>query len=217
MQFCINGEGDAPLRIGTVDCEIHFGPQRQGAGTDSLFRDYVLPISSPENTSRISNVALRDRLEGFPLLHLDFYKEDPSAPNWAGWIRSQRLRRTEPNRGIRFQSLKPALEAVRANAGLTICGLALIATYIDDGTFSLPFPVSTGHWTDHAFQARFRAEALHRPQAKHFRQWLLEQATITRDWLRERTRPERMLEARRKTGRSRMHKGAPDLAKSRRR
>jgi len=118
---------------------------------------------------------------------------------------------------LRFQSIKPALEAVRANAGLTICGLALIAPYIDDGTFSLPFPVSTGHWTDHAFQARFRAEALHRPQAKHFRQWLLEQATITRDWLRERTRPERMLEARRKTGRSRMHKGAPDLAKSRRR
>jgi LysR family transcriptional regulator, glycine cleavage system transcriptional activator len=86
----------------------------------------MLPISSPENTRRIANVALRERFEGFPLLHLDFYKEDPGAPNWATWIKTQRLKRTEPNRGIRFQRIKLALDAVRANAGLTICGFVLL-------------------------------------------------------------------------------------------
>ncbi len=181
--FCINGEGDIPLRIGPVDCEITFGPQPADAATDLLFRDFVLPISSPENTRRISRVALHDRLEGFPLLHLDFYKEDPSAPNWAAWIKSQRLRRTQPNRGIRFQRIKPALEAVRANAGLTICGLALLGPYIDDGTISLPFPVATGQWTQHAFQARFRPDAMLRPQVKGFREWLVSQAAVTQDWL----------------------------------
>jgi LysR family glycine cleavage system transcriptional activator len=180
--FCINGEGDAPLRIGQVDCEISFAPQRNAPG-DLLFRDFLVPISSPENTRRISNVALHDRLEGFPLLHLDFYKEDPGAPNWAAWIKTQRLKRTEPNRGIRFQRIKPALEAVRANAGLTICGLALLGPYIDDGTLSLPFPVSSGQWTDHAFQARFRSDALVRPQVKRFREWLTGEATGTREWL----------------------------------
>jgi len=181
--FCINGEGDAPLRIGQVDCEISFGPQRLNAPDDLLFRDFVLPISSPENTRRISRVALRDRLEGFPLLHLDFYKEDMSAPNWANWIKTQRLKRTEPNRGMRFQRIKPALEAVRANAGLTICGLALLGPYIDDRTLSLPFPVATGQWTDHVFQARFRTDVLLRPQVKRFREWLVAEATVTRDWL----------------------------------
>jgi LysR family transcriptional regulator, glycine cleavage system transcriptional activator len=180
--FCINGEGDAPLRIGQVDCEINFGPHRD-ARNDLLFRDFVVPISSPENTRRISNIVLHDRLEGFPLLHLDFYKEDPSAPNWATWIKTQRLKRTEPNRGIRFQRIKPALEAVRANAGLTICGLALLGPYIDDSSLSLPFPVSTGQWTDHAFQAHFRPDALLRPQVKRFREWLADEATVTRDWL----------------------------------
>jgi LysR family transcriptional regulator, glycine cleavage system transcriptional activator len=181
--FCINGEGDVPLRIGQADCEISFGPQRPNARDDLLFRDFVLPISSPENTRRISSVSLRDRLEGFPLLHLDFYKEDPSAPNWAAWIKAQRLKRTEPNRGIRFQRIKLALEAVRANAGLTICGLALLGPDIDDGSLSLPFPLSTGQWTHHAFQARFRPDALLRPQVKRFREWLVGQATVTRDWL----------------------------------
>jgi LysR family transcriptional regulator, glycine cleavage system transcriptional activator len=181
--FCINGEGDARLRIGQVDCELSFGPQRGNAHDELLFRDFVLPISSPENTRRISSVALRDRLEGFPLLHLDFYKEDPGAPNWPTWIDTQRLNRTEPNRGIRFQRIKPALEAVRANAGLTLCGLALLGPYIDDGTLSLPFPVSSGQWTGHAFQARFRPEGLLRPQVKRFREWLVNQAAATREWL----------------------------------
>jgi LysR family glycine cleavage system transcriptional activator len=92
-----------------------------------LFLYFVLPMSTPENTRRISNVALRERLEGFPLLHLDFYKEDPSAPNWATWIKTQRLKRTEPNRGIRFQRIKLALEAVRANAGRRITPFKLVS------------------------------------------------------------------------------------------
>jgi LysR family glycine cleavage system transcriptional activator len=118
-------------------------------------------------------------------LHLDFYKEDPSAPNWANWIRTQRLKRTEPNRGIRFQRIKPAREAVRANAGLTLCGLALLGPYVDDGTLSLPFPVASGQWTTHVFEARFRSEALLRPQVKRFREWLAGEATATRNWLRQ--------------------------------
>lgn len=184
--FCINGEGEAPLRIGAVDCEISFGPQRRGANEDVLFPDFLLPVSSPENTRRISSVALRDRLEGFPLLHLDFYKDDPGALNWAHWIETQRMRRTQPNRGIRFQRIRPALEAVLANAGLAICGLALLAPHIEDGTLSLPFPAATGQWTQHAFQARFRPDALLRPQVKHFREWLVGQAAITSAWLTER-------------------------------
>jgi LysR family transcriptional regulator, glycine cleavage system transcriptional activator len=183
--FCINGEGDAPLRIGQVDCEISFGPRRGTAGDDLLFQDFVLPISTPENTRRISHIALRERLEGFPLLHLDFYKEDPGALNWASWIKRQKFKRTEPNRGMRFQRIKPALEAVRANAGLTLCGLALLGPYIDDGTLSLPFPVASGQWTTHVFEARFRSEALLRPQVKRFREWLAGEAAATRNWLRQ--------------------------------
>jgi LysR family transcriptional regulator, glycine cleavage system transcriptional activator len=186
--FCINGEGDAPLRIGQVDCEITFGAQRASADDDLLFRDFVLPISSPENTRRISKIALRYRLEGFPLLHLDFYKDDPGALNWPSWTRTHQLKRTEPNRGIRFQRITPAIEAVRASAGLTICGLALLGPYLEDGSLSLPFPMATGHWTEHAFQARFRQDALLRPQVKRFREWLVAEAKATGDWLSLRVR-----------------------------
>lgn len=179
--FCINGEGEARLRFGQVDCEIGFGAQREDA--DLLFRDFVVPIGSTENTKRISKLPKRDRLEGFPLLHLDFYKDDSAAPNWPAWIKQNKLRRTAPERGIRFQRITAVLEAVRADAGLTLCGLALISELVDAKELSLPFPNTSGTLTDHVFQARFRADALGRPQVKRFRQWLLDESSRTEGWI----------------------------------
>lgn len=184
IRFCINGEGDAAIRIAPVDCEIGFGPRRPGGGGDILlFQDYVLPIASPEIAQRLLKVSKRERLEGFPLLHLDFYKDDLKVPNWSTWITQRRLRRTAPDRGIRFQRASRALEAVHAGAGLTLCGLSLISAAIEDRSVTLPFPISSGTWTSHAFQARIRPDALVRPQVRQFREWLLQESGLTRQWL----------------------------------
>jgi LysR family glycine cleavage system transcriptional activator len=183
MRLRINGEGDAPLRIRPADCELRFGAPQQSGVVDVLFRDFVLPVGSPEINARIVGVNRRDRLEGFPLLHLDFYKDDPEAPDWTQWIKAQKLRRTDPNRGIRYQRIVTALEAVLAHAGFTLCGMALLSDLLNSGRVALPFPASTGTWTSHAFQARFRSDSLARPQVRRFREWLVAEADSTRQWL----------------------------------
>ncbi len=177
ISFCVNGEGDAPHRLGPADCEIRFGAPQ--ADHDVLFADYILPISSPENDRRISTVARRDRLEGFPLLHLDAYKDDPAFEGWEVWMKVNKMRRTAPERGIRFQRIKSALEAVLADAGLTLCGLGLIGEMIEDGRISTPFGITGGKWTSHAYFARFRPDALNKPQVRRFRDWLLAESQIT--------------------------------------
>jgi LysR family transcriptional regulator, glycine cleavage system transcriptional activator len=183
IRFCINGEGDAPMRIGPVDCQVGFGPPLDEPSADLLFHDYVVPISSHENTNRIAALKRRERLEGFPLLHLDFYRNDPAAPSWSSWIKGRKLKRTAPERGIRFQRITAVLEAVFADAGLTLCGLALISDLVDAKRLSLPFPISAGAWTSHVFQSRFRSDALARPQVRRFRNWLVEEGEATSDWL----------------------------------
>jgi LysR family glycine cleavage system transcriptional activator len=177
VRFCVNGEGDAPLRLGRMDCEISFTAPREGE--DLLFRDYVLPLASPDITRRLAALTEHDRLEGFPLLHLDFYKDDRAAPDWARWIAAQGLNRSAPERGIRFQRIRPVVEALLADAGLAICGLALTADLVEAGGLSLPFPVASGAWTERAFSARFRREALLRPQVRRFREWLLDEGART--------------------------------------
>lgn len=202
IRFRINGEGDAPLRIRPADCELRFGPVQHSGAVDVLFRDFVLPVGSPVNTKRIASVSRRDRLEGFPLLHLDFYKDDPAVPDWGQWLKTQKLRRTEPNRGIRYQRIVTAVEAVLADAGFTLCGMALIAELLDSGRLSLPYPVTSGSWTGFAFQARFPSDALVRPQVRRFREWLAGEADATRQWLARAT------ESTRGSRRARMREGA---------
>ena len=90
----------------------------------------MLPITSHENERRVAALGGSTRLESFPLLHVDFYRDDPNAQKWPEWLVSQGLRRTS-----------------------------------------------------HAFQVRFRAETLQRPQLRRFRQWLLDEGSLTRRWL----------------------------------
>ena len=186
VSFCLNGEGDARQRLGPADCEIRFGPAQSGA--ELLFTDYIIPVGSSENMRRISVLPKRDRLEGFPLLHLDAYKDDPSVGDWADWLSANRMRRTAPERGIRFRRITAALEAVHADAGLALCGLALILDQIEEGRVAAPFGFMQGRWTSHAYVAKFRNDALHRPQVRRFREWLLAECETTRERLRQLSR-----------------------------
>ena len=187
LQFNVNGAGTAPMRVGRIDCEIMFGstraPQRDERKTEVLFRDFVLPISSPEMDARVARRPVRERLEGLALFHVDFYKDDPQAPRWPQWVAAQRHKRTAPERGIRFTRIVQAIDTVADGAGYALCGIALARERLEAGELSLPFPLATGCWTSHAFQLRIRADALLRPQVRRFRQWLLDEAGITEAWL----------------------------------
>ena len=182
--FCINGEGRAPPRLGKVDCEIGFGPVFEDERHSLLFRDFVLPISSPLNFDRTAGLPAETRLEGFPLLHLDFYRNDPAGFSWPAWFARNGFQRTAPERGIRFQHIRALLDAVDANAGISLCGLALISDRIDAGSVVLPYSIGTGGWTQHGFVAEFRADITRQPVAR-FREWLLAESAATRDWLHD--------------------------------
>lgn len=176
--FCVNGEGDVPIRLGRADIEVSFGPWREEETAALLFGDFVVPIGSPATAERIGR-RRRNKLEGYPLLHLDFFKDDPRAIDWPEWVAVHGQRKSAPDRGIRFRRITTGLEAVLSDAGPMICGLALIAERLEAGEFALPFAIETGAWTSHVFQARFRKDALVRPQMLRFRQWLEEEARAT--------------------------------------
>lgn len=181
--FCINGVGDVPVRLGSADCEVWFGKPADDA--DTLFYDYLLPVSSPENSERVLAQPDGEMLEGFPLLHLDCYTVDTGDIGWIEWVNAFGQRQTAPGRGIRYKRVMHALEAVYANAGLLVAGFGLVKPQLDQGSLSLPFPIEHGSWSRNAYCARFRANALRRLKIQQFREWLLAAARHTGDELAE--------------------------------
>ncbi len=181
--FSINGEGEAPRRLGRVDCEISFGDAAGDGARILLFRDYVVPVTSPENVERTAGIDVRTRLEGFPILHLDVYKDDPAGLSWPDWVEANGVLKTAPDRGMRFQRICSVLDAVAAHAGVTLCGLAMITDQLDAGAVALPFPAEMGRWSAHGFVARFRSDLQGQRHLERFRDWLVAEARVTADRL----------------------------------
>ena len=186
IRFCINGEGDAPLRLARVDCEIGFGLAAGDDHCDPLFHDLVLPIASPVNFARTGALAPADRLEGFPLLHLDFYRDDRPEASWPAWFAANAVQRSGPERGMRFRRMSGVLDAVLADAGVALCGVALLERHIDAGSIVFAFPEKSAVQTRGAFHARYRSGFLTNRTLVAFRSWLAREAARTSDWLRAR-------------------------------
>lgn len=179
-QFCINGEGEFPMRLGRTDVEVTFGPIVTGAEVSVLFRDFLIPVGSPENTDRVRRAMEQDWLEGFPLLHVDAYRDDPEAIDWPKWIAANGHRTSAAQRGNRFQRIAFGLEAALSHAGFVISGLALTMDKLASGRLLMPFPAETGAWTAGAYSARFRSNTGGgAAQLRAFRSWLEAEAQAT--------------------------------------
>lgn len=178
--FCVNGVGDVPTRLGDADCEVGLSIGALPGQVDSLYRDYLLPITSPVNKERVSTLPVNEELEGFPLLHLDAYTVDASDMGWPEWVRRFGHRATNPERGIRYNKVVQALEAVYANAGFILCGVSLVYPQIQQQRLSVPFPVEQGDYAAREYQVCFRPESLKRNAVQSFREWLLQEAQNTR-------------------------------------
>ena len=180
IRLCINGQGDAALRLGRVDVELGF-ELAQGNDVEPLFHDLVVALASPLNIARLAARDPATRLEGFPLLHLDLYRNDPAGLSWPNWLRANELSRSAPERGMRFQRAAAALDAVAADAGLTLCGLALAASAIAEGRASLAWPVATGLLSSNPLSVRSSSSAL--PHVRRFCAWLVEEGAKTQEWI----------------------------------
>jgi LysR family glycine cleavage system transcriptional activator len=183
IRFSINGEGDAEPRLGHTDLTVDFGAACDNPDCDVLFADYLVPLSSPENRRRLARLRRRDKLEGFPLLHLDFYRNDPAALDWPSWIARYGLRKTAFDRGMRFQRVTDGLESVASNSGLMICGIAMLQTQLTGAGLVAPFALGRGEWTAHGFCARYRPGSARSKALRSFRHWLKSEAADTMRWL----------------------------------
>ena len=139
------------MRLGVADIIVDRDPGGRAAGGAVLYHEVFLPVGSPENAARIAEPDLtrtggggprylpvgtlgeRDRmwqhseggsLEGFPLLHIKPRSDAPDTPGRTEWLATHPRGRTAPERGVHYALVRNALDGVKSNAGLLVCGLS---------------------------------------------------------------------------------------------
>lgn len=178
--FCINGEGDVPVRLGAPDIRVEYATD--GPGED-LYVDRLLPVTGPDNLRRLGDWDAQEVLEGMPLLHLQQQRDSDDHPGWPDWIARFGDRRAGADRGVHYRHARIALEAVRENVGFLVCGLSLILDDLDRGRLVLPYPADRFLDAPAPYRMRLRDGAGDRPQIARFRDWLRDEARATAERL----------------------------------
>lgn len=168
IQFCINGAGDIPVRLGSPDLRITYGD----SDGEPLYRDYLVPVTGPDNPRRIADWDPVHQMEGMPLLHLKRQRDSDDYPGWVDWFNKFGHRESGTDRGVHYAHARLALEAVRQNVGFLVCGLSLVLKDIEQGTIVHPFAMSQHIAAPHCFRLTVRPDALKRIQIKRFVDWL---------------------------------------------
>ncbi len=177
IQFCINGEGDVPSRVGSPDIRIERGNQSEG---EILFEDYYAPICDPANLFRVGRHDPVDVMEGVALIHVKARAERPS---WENWFEQFGMRRSGLDRGQRFRNTRLALEATQNAVGFMICGLSLCEEDLRLGSLVRPFPTKLGIKAATPYRVWTRKSAAVRPQLQRFVNWLHEEGQKTQSYI----------------------------------
>lgn len=180
MRFCINGEGDVPVRLGSPDMRVMRSDDARGA---VLFRDVHVAITGPDNLRRLGDWDHDFELEGLPLLHVDAEQRDSRPPGWPEWVAQYGLRREGAGRGVHYRHLRLALAAVRQNVGFLICGLGLARRDIETGAVVLVYPADRNLSGAEPYRFFLQSETRATAQVRRFADWLADQARETQDWI----------------------------------
>jgi LysR family glycine cleavage system transcriptional activator len=174
--FCINGEGDVPMRLGAPDVRIGLG----GEGGETLFTDRLLPVSSADNLRRQGDFDDEHLLEGMPLLHVRGKGDRELRPGWREWFETFGHRREGRDRGTLYRTTRAAIENAKDDVGFLVCGLSLVADDLDAGRLTLVFPPSMSLQAPEPYRLHLRQAGLGRPQMQRFIDWLRAEAGATR-------------------------------------
>ncbi len=177
IQFCINGQGDVPSRVGAPDIRIERDAQSEG---EMLFEDVFVPVCNPANLWRIGRHDADYVLEGVGLVHVHGRAD---LPTWESWCQQFGKRRTGLDRGQKFRNTRLALEATQNAVGFMLCGLSLCEDDLSRGSLVRLFPAKMGIKAAAPYRVWTRKTAAVRPQLQRFVNWLHNEGEKTQAYI----------------------------------
>lgn len=135
-----------------MDFAIRYGPGGyEGLYSERLMTESVVVVCSPRLLEAHGALNTPADLASVPLIHDESPERDPSCPTWPMWFAARNLRRTDAERGLRFNQSSLAIEAAAAGKGVALAKRQLALRDIADGHLIAPLreaesPVNFAYW-----------------------------------------------------------------------
>ena len=156
------------------DAAVHFGVAQDwpGVAMDFLFREEAVPVCAP---SWLAANPLRTPAD---LLHVPLLSQTSRRDAWPRWLAAGGVEASGLAAGPAFEHFLMLAQAAAAGAGVALIPSFLIRPELEAGTLVIPFarPMST----EQAYYLVYPSEALASPAVAQFRDWMLEQASVSR-------------------------------------
>jgi LysR family glycine cleavage system transcriptional activator len=163
-----------------VDIAVRYGAGHyEGMRVDCLLDEVAIPVCSPRLLEGDPPLRTPKDLCHHTLLHHTASYQDDSYPDWRMWLQAAGIPSCDLSRGPTFGMASMAVEAAIDGQGVALVGHVLVADDIAAGRlvrpFELSFPVQFAYYI---VSPLITAER-HRVVA--FREWLLEEARMSRE------------------------------------
>ncbi|MCI4588918.1 transcriptional regulator GcvA [Sphingobium sp. BYY-5] len=156
------------------DAAVHFGVAQDwpGVAMDFLFREEAVPVCAP---GWLATHPLREPAD---LLHVPLLSQTSRRDAWARWLTAAGVEASGLAPGPAFEHFLMLAQASAAGAGVALIPSFLVQPELEAGTLVIPFarPMST----EQAYYLVYPPDALASPAVAQFRDWILEQAGLSR-------------------------------------
>ena len=125
------------LDAGEADIAIRYARSAPHGASHEIFRDQFYPVCSPKLLARGPSIHHASDFKGYPLIHFDWFANDPTSPNWTRWFEMASVGDPRARQGceiaLSFREELHAIEAVLAGQGIALCSDVIVADDLASG------------------------------------------------------------------------------------
>jgi LysR family glycine cleavage system transcriptional activator len=161
-----------------TDVALRYGPGGyRGVRIDRLFTQVNTPVCSPALLSGEHPLEQPNDLRHHTLLHVDWKDAEAS---WRMWLLAANVHDIAPARGPHFTMENMAVQAALDGHGVALIGDILVADDLAAGRLVRPFDSSFSTPLTFSYYLLSEKGSVDKPRVIAFREWLLEEAHISR-------------------------------------
>ena len=120
-----------------ADLAIRYARSAPHGASHEIFRDQFYPVCSPKLLTRGPTIRRASDFAGYPLIHFDWFANDPTGPSWTRWFEMASVSDPRARQGcqiaLSFREELHAIEAVLAGQGIALCSDVVVADDLASG------------------------------------------------------------------------------------